>query len=66
VSQGALVNTSILLAVPGIMVFLSLVLPPKVNRWLNTFQRVLYSCHALYHAGSLVVLHTLGHYRDCN
>jgi hypothetical protein len=35
VSQGTLVATSVLLAVPGIMVFLSLVLPPKVNRWLN-------------------------------
>ena len=35
VSQASLVATSILLAVPGIMVFLSLVLPPKVNRWLN-------------------------------
>jgi hypothetical protein len=35
VSQGTLVITSILLAVPGVMVFLSLVLPPKVDRWLN-------------------------------
>lgn len=35
VSQGTLVATSILLAVPGVMVFLSLVLPPKLNRWLN-------------------------------
>lgn len=35
VSQGTLVATSILLAVPGLMVFLSLVLPPRFNRWLN-------------------------------
>jgi len=35
VSQSSLVATSILLAVPGIMVFLSLVLPPRLNRWLN-------------------------------
>ena len=35
VSQSTLVITSILLAVPGVMVFLSLVLPPTVNRWLN-------------------------------
>lgn len=35
VSQGTLVATSILLAVPGIMVFLSLALPPRLNRWLN-------------------------------
>lgn len=42
VSQGALVITSILLAVPGIMVFLSLVLPPKINRWLNISLGVFY------------------------
>ncbi|MEO9046981.1 MAG: DUF6326 family protein [Gemmatimonadaceae bacterium] len=35
VSQGTLLATSVLLAVPGIMVFLSLVLAPKINRWLN-------------------------------
>lgn len=42
VSQGTLVATSVLLAVPGIMVFLSLVLPPKVNRWLNLVLSVFY------------------------
>lgn len=35
VSQNTLIATSIMLAVPGIMVFLSLVLPPKLTRWLN-------------------------------
>jgi len=35
VSQGTLVATSILLALPGLMVFLSLALPPRFNRWLN-------------------------------
>lgn len=35
VSQSSLVITSILLAIPGIMVFLSLVLAPRLNRWLN-------------------------------
>ncbi len=35
VSQGTLVATSILLALPGVMVFLSLVLSPGLNRWLN-------------------------------
>jgi Family of unknown function (DUF6326) len=35
VSQGTLVATAVLLSVPGIMVFLSLALPPKLNRWLN-------------------------------
>ncbi|TPG11364.1 hypothetical protein EAH88_02165 [Rhodanobacter glycinis] len=35
VSQSALVITSILLAVPGLMVFLSLVLPAAICRWGN-------------------------------
>lgn len=35
ITQGALLGTSIVLAVPSLMVFLSLVLIPKVNRWLN-------------------------------
>ena len=35
VSQGTLIATSVLLAIPGLMVFLSLVLPSQVNRWLN-------------------------------
>lgn len=34
-SQGTLVATAILLAVPGIMVFLSLMLPAWLDRWLN-------------------------------
>jgi hypothetical protein len=35
VSQGTLIATSVLLAIPGLMVFLSLALPPRTNRWLN-------------------------------
>lgn len=35
VSQGSLVGTAVLLAVPGLMVFLSLVLPPRLCRWLS-------------------------------
>ena len=35
VSQETLVATSLLLAIPGLMVFLCLVLPPKLNRWFN-------------------------------
>lgn len=35
VSQRTLVATSVLLVVPGIMVFLSLVLAPKIDRWVN-------------------------------
>ena len=42
VSQATLVATSILLAIPGVMVFLSLVLPPRFNRWLNIVLGVFY------------------------
>jgi hypothetical protein len=33
--QGTLLAVSILVAVPAVMIFLSLVLPPRVGRWLN-------------------------------
>lgn len=42
VSQGTLVTTAILLAVPGLMVFLSLVLRAAINRWLNIVLAALY------------------------
>ena len=35
VTQGLLVGTSVMMAVPSVMVFLSLTLKPKVNRRLN-------------------------------
>lgn len=35
VSEATLVGTALLLAVPGLMVFLSLLLPPRLCRWLN-------------------------------
>ncbi len=41
-SQGTLVATSILLAIPGLMVFLCLVLPPRLNRWLNIVLALFY------------------------
>jgi hypothetical protein len=34
-TQGVLVGTSILMAIPALMVFLSLALKPNLNRWLN-------------------------------
>lgn len=42
VSQNTLVATAILLAVPGVMVFLSLVLPPRLTRWLNIVLAAVY------------------------
>lgn len=35
VTQGILVGTSVMLALQGVMVFLSLVMKPAVNRWVN-------------------------------
>ena len=35
VSEGVLLGMSISVAIPSSMVFLSLVLPPRLNRWMN-------------------------------
>jgi hypothetical protein len=42
-SQGTLVAVSILMAVPSLMVFMPLVLPPVVNRWTNIVLALLYA-----------------------
>jgi len=43
VTQTALIAASILMAIPAVMVFLSLVLKPKVDRWANLILGVLYT-----------------------
>jgi hypothetical protein len=43
VTQGVLLGTSILMAIPGVMVFLSLALKPALNRWLNIIFGVIYT-----------------------
>ena len=43
VSQGALLLASILMMIPAVMVFLSLTLRPKLNRWVNIIFGVLYT-----------------------
>jgi hypothetical protein len=43
VTQGALMGMATVMAVPSLMVFLSLVLPPRVNRWLNIILGVVYT-----------------------
>ena len=43
VSQVSLVGTALLLAVPGLMVFLSLVVPPRLCRWLNILLGLFYT-----------------------
>ena len=43
VTQGSLLTASILMMIPAVMVFLSLTLKPKVNRWANIILGVLYT-----------------------
>jgi hypothetical protein len=35
ISEGVLLGMSVSVAIPSVMVFLSLVLPPRLNRWMN-------------------------------
>lgn len=35
VTQGGLLATSVLLAIPSVLIFLSVALPPRISRWLN-------------------------------
>lgn len=43
VTQGVLVGTSLLMAVPSLMIFLSIALAPRLNRWLNLVFGALYT-----------------------
>ena len=43
VTQGALLSASILMTIPAVMVFLSITLKPKVNRWANIILGVVYT-----------------------
>jgi hypothetical protein len=42
-TQGVLLGVAIMMAIPGVMVFLSLVLPPAVNRWANVAFGLIYA-----------------------
>jgi hypothetical protein len=42
-TQGVLLGTSIMLALPGLMVFLSLALKPAMSRWFNIAMGTLYT-----------------------
>ena len=44
VTQGSLLGFSIMMMIPAVMVFLSLALRPRVNRWANIILGVLYTC----------------------
>jgi len=42
-TQGGLLGTSAMMAIPSAMMFLSLVLNPRLNRWLNIVLGALYT-----------------------
>ncbi len=42
-TQGVLLGTSVLMAIPSVMVFLSLALKPNLNRWVNMILGVIYT-----------------------
>jgi len=42
-TQGVLLGTAILMAIPAVMVFLSLVLRAKLNRWVNIILGVIFT-----------------------
>jgi hypothetical protein len=43
VTQGVLLGTSVMMAVPSVMVFLSLVMKPRINRWANIIFGAIYT-----------------------
>src|SRR5438132_14326603 len=42
-TQGVLLGTSLMMAIPSVMIFLSVALKPALNRWLNIIFGVLYT-----------------------
>lgn len=42
-TQGVLLGTSLMMAIPSVMVFLSLALKPNLNRWVNIIVGVIYT-----------------------
>ncbi len=42
-TQGVLLGTSVLMAIPSVMAFLSLALKPNLNRWVNIIFGVIYT-----------------------
>lgn len=42
-TQAILVGTSLMMAIPSVMVFLSLALKPKLNRWVNIILGAIYT-----------------------
>jgi len=42
-TQGVLLGTSVVMAIPSVMIFLSVALKPNLNRWLNIIFGVIYT-----------------------
>ena len=42
-TEGALIGMAAVMAVPSLMIFLSLILPPAANRWINILLGAVYS-----------------------
>jgi hypothetical protein len=42
-TQGVLLGTSVMMAIPSVMIFLSVALKPNLNRWLNIIFGVIYT-----------------------
>ena len=42
-TQGVLLGASVMLAIPSLMIFLSVTLPPVFNRWLNILAGAVYT-----------------------
>jgi len=42
-TQGILVGTSLMMAIPSVMIFLSVALKPNLNRWMNIILGVIYT-----------------------
>lgn len=47
VTQGVLLGTTVAMSIPAVMIFLSLVLQPNLNRWMNILMGLLYSLFVL-------------------
>jgi hypothetical protein len=46
-TQGVLLFTSVTMAIPSVMIFLSLALKPNLNRWVNIISGVIYTVFVL-------------------
>jgi TRAP-type C4-dicarboxylate transport system permease small subunit len=43
ITQGVLLGMAAVMAIPSLLVFLSLVLPPRANRWANVILGIVYT-----------------------